>query len=84
MMALKLSELILHVGDEHIQIQNVLACATEVNLRKGVTYITFGTEAISAVDVMGRKETKIGLVIWLPKDRMPALPKLHAPPQATP
>lgn len=68
---MKLSELIAHVGDENIQIQNVLNCADSVNLSKGVTKITFGTNAISALDVMNDTVKKVGLVIWLPKDRMP-------------
>jgi hypothetical protein len=69
----KLSELIAHVGDENIQIQNLLNCADEVTLRKGVTRITFGTNAISAVDVMHNTVTKMGLVIWFDKDRLPPM-----------
>jgi hypothetical protein len=69
---MKLSELIAHVGDEHIKIQNVLDSATEVKMRKGGdTQITFLTNAITATEVALNSTSKVGLVIWLPKERLP-------------
>ena len=70
---MKLSELIAHVGDEHIQVQNVLDCADSITMRKtGEAMITFGTTAINATEVALNKVEKVGLVIWLPKNRLPS------------
>jgi len=59
---MKMSELILAVGDDNVQFQNLDQCASDINYsaKKG-TKITFGTE--QPVNLDGTE--KLGLVIWL-------------------
>lgn len=66
---MKMSELILAVGDENVTFQNVLNDAATVDKTKRGTKITFYTDAIQAEELLGNGRTKnIGLVIWLPRD----------------
>lgn len=71
-MATKLSELILHVGDENVLVQSVSECSIGVRERKGSTEITIGTHAVTVRDVMFPKDAKMrGMLIWLPVDKLP-------------
>lgn len=70
---MKLSELIAHVGDENIQVQNLVESMESIN--KGTmgkaTMITFGTNAITPQDLLVKPQKLLGLVIWIPRDKMP-------------
>jgi hypothetical protein len=58
----KISDLILAIGDDNVQFQNLDHCATDLNYSaKRGTKITFGTE--QPVDLKGT--AKLGLVLWL-------------------
>ena len=59
-MSIKLSELIAAYGDDKVQFQNLDQCAETLNMNKGVTKITFGTEQPIGFDWM----EKLGLVVW--------------------
>lgn len=62
---MKMSELILAVGDDNVEFQNLDTCATDLNYAaKSGTKITFGTEQPISLD--GTK--KLGLVVWLDRD----------------
>lgn len=77
-MPLKLSELILSVGDENVELQNLDQCAItlDYNIKTG-TKIKFGTE--QPLTPTGTE--KMGLVIWLPRDAVAnALAKSKATP----
>ena len=66
---MKMSELILAVGDENVVFQNLLKDAHSIDQTKHGTKITFYTDAISPVEMMGGGATKkMGLVLWLPRD----------------
>lgn len=66
---MKMSELILAVGDDNVVFQNLLNDASSVDLTKHGTKITFYTDAISPVEMLAGGETKkMGLVLWLPRD----------------
>lgn len=70
---MKLSELIQHVGDENVLLQNLEHDMTKVS----GPYITFGTSRQNAEDlkysgITGVKPRKIGIVVWIPRDLMPA------------
>ena len=67
---MKMSELILAVGDEHVRFQNLLNDAQTIDKTKHGTRITFYTDAVQAEELLnGRTDTKkIGLVLWLPRD----------------
>lgn len=69
---MKLSELIAAVGDDHARFQNLLEGAVAVDKTKHGTKITFYTDAIQAEEVLFGKPKMLGLVIWLPRDRVDA------------
>lgn len=62
---MKLSELILAIGDDNVEFQNLDQCATDLNYSaKSGTRITFGTQRPITPD----GTDKLGLVLWLPRD----------------
>lgn len=61
-----LSELIAAYGDDKVQTQNLDQCAEKLNRNGGVTKITFSTEQPLTLDGMD----KLGLVVWLDRDRV--------------
>lgn len=66
---MKLSELIAAYGDDLVQFQNLDQCADKLNMNKGVTKITFGTE--QPLDMKsGLGMQKMGLVVWLDRERV--------------
>lgn len=67
---MKLSDLILAVGDENVQIQNLDQCADTLdwNGKTGVTKIRFGCEM--RLDAGGTE--RLGMVIWLDRDAVAA------------
>ena len=70
---MKISELIAAVGDDHVQFQNLLNDAQSIDKTKHGTKITFYTGAIQAEELMGGGTPKnMGLVLWLPQDRVDA------------
>jgi hypothetical protein len=70
---MKMSELILEIGDDHVVFQNLLKDAQSIDKTKHGTKITFYTDAIQAEELLGGGKTKkIGLVVWLPRDRVDA------------
>lgn len=70
---MKMSELILAVGDENVMMQNLLNDAQSIEKTKHGTRIAFYTDAVHAEEMLGGGKTKkIGLVLWLPRDRVDA------------
>lgn len=66
---MKMSELILAVGDENVVFQNLLNDAQSIDKTKYGTKITFYTDAIQAEELLNGGETKkLGLVVWLPRN----------------
>lgn len=63
---MKMSELIAKYGDDAVQFQNLDHCARDLNMNKGKTWITFGTE--QPFDFNGTQ--KLGLVLWLDRDKV--------------
>lgn len=63
---MKLSELIAKYGDEAVQFQNLDHCARDLNMNKGKTFITFGTEQPIGLD----GTQKLGLVVWLDREKV--------------
>ena len=83
---MKMSELILDVGDENVVFQNLDRDAHTVDKTKHGTKITFYTDSMQAEELLGGKTKKIGLVVWLPRDRVEAAiakEKASRSPQAT-
>lgn len=70
---MKMSELILAVGDENVKFQNLLNDAHTIDKTKHGTKITFYTDGVRAEELLGGGTPKnIGLVLWLPKDKVDA------------
>lgn len=70
---MKVSELILAVGDENVVFQNLDRDAQTIDKTKYGTKISFYTDAIQAEELLGAgKPEKIGLVVWLPRLRVEA------------
>ena len=70
---MKMSELIATVGDENVRFQNLDQDAHTIDKTKHGTKISFYTDAIQAEELLGNGKTKkIGLVVWLPRDRVDA------------
>lgn len=67
---MKLSELILAVGDDNIKLQNLdqSSISLDWSIKKGGK-ITFGTEEEI---IPGEGTRHLGLVLWLPRDRVDA------------
>lgn len=63
---MKMSELIAKYGDDKVQFQNLDQSASDLNMNKNVTKITFHTD-----QRIGPNGTdKLGLVIWLDRERV--------------
>lgn len=58
---MKISELILAIGDDNVQFQNLDHSADTLKLVGGTTRITFGTEEPFTM----KGTERLGLVIWL-------------------
>lgn len=70
---MKMSELILAVGDENVVLQNLSNDAYTIDKTKHGTKITFYTDQMQAEELLNGGETKkMGLVLWLPRDRVKA------------
>ena len=71
---MKMSELILAVGDENVKFQNLLNDAASIDKTARGTKITFYTDGVQAEELLaGYNKTKnVGLVLWLPRDRVDA------------
>jgi hypothetical protein len=69
----KMSELIVAVGDENVRFQNLDQDAHTIDKTKHGTKIAFYTDAIQAEELLGGgKSKKIGLVVWLPRNLVDA------------
>jgi hypothetical protein len=65
---MKLSELILKIGDENVKFQILQNALSGISLGKdGDSKVTFFTNAITPSDVMQSKG-KVGLVVWIPRE----------------
>ena len=69
---MKMSELILAVGDENVVFQNLDRDAQTIDKTKHGTKIAFYTDAIQAEEMLFGKPAKIGLVMWLPRNLVEA------------
>lgn len=66
---MKMSELILAIGDDNVEFQNLDQCATDLNYsHKSGTTIKFGTQRKLTPTGMD----KLGLILWLDRDAVKA------------
>lgn len=66
-----ISELIDHVGDENVEIQWLNMNLIEAKLDKGRAWIKFATDPAKVQAMACDTEKHFGLVVWLPRDKMP-------------
>lgn len=66
-----LSELIEHVGNEHIEFQRLDQGRLDLNTGKRDGKVTFWTGLDKVTDLMNGSKRFVGLVVWLPAERMP-------------
>jgi hypothetical protein len=71
---MKMSELIAAYGDDKVEFQNLDQSAISLNMNGKTTKITFGTE--QRLDPKGT--VKLGLVLWLDRDRVKEIIALSA------
>lgn len=62
---MKLADLIAAFGED-VQYQNLDECTDSLNMRKGITKITFGTQQPMSLEGM----EKLGIVVWLDRKRV--------------
>jgi hypothetical protein len=68
---MKMSELILAVGDENVVFQNLSNDAYTIDKTKHGTKITFYTDQVQAEEFWNVGKTKkLGLIVWLPRERV--------------
>ena len=66
---MKLSELILKIGDNNVKFQILQRSMTGIRIKKGgEKEVSFLTEAITPNDVM-HNTGMVGLVVWVPRDK---------------
>lgn len=65
---MKMSELILAVGDDKVVFQNLLNDALTIDKTRRGTKITFYTDQIQAEEVLFGKPKMLGLVVWVPRE----------------
>src|SRR3546814_15200907 len=65
---MKRSELILAIGDDNVEFQNLDQCADKLNMNGGATRITFATLR----NITPQGTDKLGLVLWLARDAVKA------------
>ncbi len=61
-----LSDLIAAYGNDNVEFQMLDECASDLNMNKGITKITFGTP--QPIDLKGTR--KLGLVMWFDRERV--------------
>jgi len=70
-----ITELIKHVGEENILVQPLGRSVTNATYRKKQrdTLVTFSTTQMQCTDLLlDSPDQKIGLILWLPKSKLPA------------
>jgi hypothetical protein len=70
----KLSDLILAIGDDNVKVQNLFdSIGSAQQTKKGGTKISFYTDAVNCTELMDVNTSKnIGLVVWLPREKVEA------------
>lgn len=73
---MKISELIAKIGDEHVKVQTLAENMTCGSITRNGGKITFATSAefvseMNRAAILGGKPSHVGLVVWLPRERLP-------------
>lgn len=66
---MSITDLLQKVGAENVEIQSVQASLVSANGKKDHSQITIGTTAITAADLLNHKWPKIGIIVWVDRDK---------------
>lgn len=80
---MSITELVKAVGDDHIEVQSIHQNFNAAKVIEGgkVGVVTFNTAPGKVVDMMAENESKfIGMVLWMPRDRVDAAVKQEKQP----
>ena len=65
-------ELLNHVGLDNVRVQPLSPALKEAHLsKKGETLVTFYTREITPNDLLFGGKGTVGMILWLPADRLP-------------
>jgi len=65
-----LVELVTAIGNDALFFQSLDKVATAYSQKKNLTCITFLTDAITTTQVMNGTTERLGLIVWLPRQRV--------------
>ncbi len=68
---MKLSEVIAHVGDDHVEFQDLGADMVEWQRKKDGAKVSFMTDPAKSQDVAAGRGKWLGLVVWIETSRLP-------------
>lgn len=68
---MSITELIKHVGEEHIQCQYLDSSFDSAKVVKGVGLITFVTEQSKVMERLGVGQRHRCMILWMPDERFP-------------
>jgi hypothetical protein len=68
---MSITELLQHVGAENVQLQNLADSLVKAQLKKNDGEITFATDRNTVQDMVLNRCDKVGLILWIPKDKLP-------------
>jgi len=72
-------ELLTRIGEDNVRMQNLVESATNFQARKhGDTAVTFLTSEITTSEVASGSARHVGLVLWLPTERVKQAQADHA------
>ena len=71
---MKLSELIAEIGDKNVECEFLSSILHGKQKQlNGMTQITLSTPHVQLIDLVSEKSPKIGMLIWLPRDKFEAI-----------
>lgn len=78
---LPISELVRLVGDDNIQVQNLLQNCTDLRKGKKLSTITFATDPKMVHEFIeagiGGRSKVVGLVLWMPAEKIDEINRAH-------
>lgn len=73
---MNIAELMAEVGSENITFQVLRSTSGASSRKGGATEISFHTDAVNVAQATGLEDSPyLGLVVWLPADKLPAFLK---------
>lgn len=74
---MKLSELIRHVGDANVLVETLNSSLVNCKGKSDHSILTLRTDVMKASDWLADTSPYVGMMIWIPKDKLPQTPPVH-------